>query len=83
MDYRKELLIASAARLYGMGIDLEAARERLRRLVEHGVSYDSDEMKLAFLDFKELERQWKALERQHLDLREEIIREQRENELQR
>ena len=41
MDHRKELLLASAARLYSMGVDLEAARERLRQLVAQGVSYDS------------------------------------------
>ena len=74
MDFRKDLLLASAARLYSMGVDLEAARERLRQLVERGVSYDSDEMKQAYQDFKELERQWKALEQQHLELREEIMR---------
>ncbi len=28
MDARKELLLASAARLYSLGVDLEAARER-------------------------------------------------------
>ena len=37
MDYRKDLLLASAARLYSMGVDLEAARERLRQL---GVTED-------------------------------------------
>lgn len=37
MDNEKDLLIASAARLYSMGIDLEAARDRLRQLVEQGV----------------------------------------------
>ena len=73
MDYRKDLLLASAARLYSMGVDLEAARERLRQLVEQGVPYDSDEMKQAYQDFKELERQWKALEQQHLELRDEIM----------
>ena len=57
MDYRKDLLLASAARLYSMGVDLEAARERLRQLVEQGVSYDSDEMKQAYQNFKELEQQ--------------------------
>ena len=56
MDYRKDLLLASAARLYSMGVDLEAARERLRQLVEQGVSYDSNEMKQAYRDFKELEQ---------------------------
>ena len=73
MDYRKDLLLASAARLYSMGVDLEAARERLRQLVERGVSYDSDEMKQTYQDFKELEQQWKALEQQHLELRDEIM----------
>ena len=37
MDNEKDLLIASAARLYSMGIDLEAARDQLRQLVEQGV----------------------------------------------
>ena len=73
MDYRKDLLLASAARLYSMGVDLEAARERLRQLVEQGVSYDSDEMKQAYQDFKELEQQWKALEQRHLELRNEVM----------
>ena len=74
MDYRKDLLLASAARLYSMGVDLEAARAKLKELVERGVPYDSDEMKQAFQDFKELEQQWKALERQHLELRNEIVK---------
>ena len=70
----KDLLIASAARLYSMGIDLEAARDRLRQLVEQGVPYNSDEMKQAVQDFKELDRQWKELEKQHLRVKEEIKR---------
>ena len=74
MDNEKDLLIASAARLYSMGIDLEAARDRLRQLVEQGVPYNSDEMKQAVQDFKELDQQWKELEREHLRLREEIKR---------
>ena len=73
MDYRKELLLASAARLYSMGVDLEAARAMLKELVEQGVGYDSDEMKQAYQNFKNLEQQWKALEQQHLDLKKEIL----------
>ena len=73
MDNRKDLLLASAARLYSLGIDLEAARERLRQLVEQGASYQSEEMRQAYQDFKELEQQWKALEEQHLALRDEIV----------
>ena len=74
MDNEKDLLIASAARLYSMGIDLEAARDQLRQLVEQGVPYNSDEMRQAVQDFKELEQQWKELEREHLRLKEEIKR---------
>ena len=70
----KDLLIASAARLYSMGIDLEAARDRLRKLVERCVPYNSDEMKQAVQDFKELDRQWKELEREHLKLRDEVLK---------
>ena len=57
-----------------MGVDLEAARAKLKELVEQGVPYDSDEMKRAYRDFKDLEQQWKALERQHLELRDEIVK---------
>lgn len=74
MDNEKDLLIASAARLYSMGIDLEAARDRLRQLVDQGVPYNSDEMKQAVQDFKELERQWNELEKQHLALRDEVVK---------
>ena len=74
MDNEKDLLIASAARLYSIGIDLEAARDRLRQLVEQGVPYNSEEMKQTVQDFKELDRQWKALEKQHLELRDEVMK---------
>ena len=74
MDSQKDLLLASAARLYSMGVDLEATRERLRQLAEQGVSYQSTEMRQAYREFKELEQQWKALEQQHLELRDEIMR---------
>ena len=74
MDNEKDLLIASAAQLYSMGIDLEAARDRLRQLVEQGVPYNSDEMKQAVSDFKELDWQWKELEEQHLLLKEDAMK---------
>ena len=74
MDYRKDLLLASAARLYSLGVDLEAARAKLKELVEQGIPYDSDEMKQAYQAFMELEQQWKALEQQHLELRDEIVK---------
>lgn len=74
MDYRNELLLASAARLYSLGIDVEAARERLRQLVEQGVPFSSPEMEQAYLDYQQLNQRWKEMEREHLNLRYEILR---------
>lgn len=78
MDYRKDLLLASAARLYSLGVDLEAARERLKQLVAVGVPYSSQEMLQAYQAFSELDSQWKEMEKQHLALREELLGEERE-----
>ncbi len=73
MDNRKALLLASAARLYSLGIDLDSARDRLRKLVEQSVSFDYEGIRQAYQDFKELEQQWEELEKQYLELREEIM----------
>lgn len=73
MDNRKALLLASATRLYSLGIDLDSARDRLRKLVEQSVSFDSEGIRQAYQDFKELEQQWEGLEKQYLELREEIM----------
>ena len=78
MDYKKELLLKSAARLYSLGVDLEMARDELKRLAENGVSYGSDEMKKAYDAVCELDRQWKALEKEYLGLRAEILQENEE-----
>ena len=76
MDYRKELLLVSAARLYSLGLDLEAARDKLKELVEQGISYDSEELIRVYRDFKELDQQWKTLEQQHLELRDEVVKDE-------
>lgn len=75
MDYKKDLLLRSAARLYSLGIEVEAAREQLRKLVQQGVPYDSPEMRKALEEFQELDQQWKALEQEHLQLKAEVRRE--------
>ena len=72
MSSDKELLIMSAARLYSVGVDLEAARARLKELVDRGVSYSDERMIKAYNDFNELKAQWDNLEKQHLELRNEI-----------
>ena len=78
MDARKELLLMSAAKLYSLGLDVEAAREKLRQLVEQGVSFSSEEMLAAYGEFTALDGQWRELEKQHLELRDEIRRERAE-----
>lgn len=78
MDARKELLLMSAAKLYSLGLDVEAAREKLRQLVERGVSFSSEEMLQAYEEFTALDGQWRELEKQHLELRDEIRRERAE-----
>ena len=72
MDTRKDLLLKSAARLYSLGVDLEMTRDKLKKLVDQGVPYDSKEMKDAYREFSELDAQWKELEKKHLELRDEI-----------
>ena len=72
MNSDKELLIMSAARLYSVGVDLEAARARLKELVDRGVSYSDERMIKAYNDFNKLKAQWDNLEKQHLELRNEI-----------
>lgn len=73
MNEQKELLIKSGARLYSLGVDLEAAREKLQKLVDSGVGYDAPELLQAVNDFNELKRLWDDLEQEHLKLREEIL----------
>ena len=72
MNSDKELLIMSAARLYSVGVELEAARARLKELVDQGVTYSDERMIKAYDDFNELKAQWDNLEKQHLEMRDEI-----------
>ena len=74
MNGEKDLLLASAARLYSLGVDVEAARERLKELVKLGVPYESEEMRTAYQSFTELNEQWKAMEQAHISLRYEMLR---------
>ena len=69
MSQDTDFLLRSAARLYSLGVDLECAREEVRRLAGGG---DTPELREAVESFRELESQWKALEREHLSLRQEI-----------
>lgn len=72
MDHRKELLLKSAARLYSLGIEVDAAKERLRTLVNEGVGYDDPKMLQALDTYTEMKKQWESLERDYIDLRNEV-----------
>ena len=76
MEYKKELLIKSAARLYSLGIDLEGAKDRIRKMVADGIGYDAPEMLQAVGEYAELKAQWDSLEQDHIQLREEINKRQ-------
>ncbi len=70
-DNRK--LILSVAKLTRLGFEVEAARAKLRRLVDKGIPYDSAQMLHALLRFQALDTEWKELEQKHLILREKIV----------
>ena len=72
MDLEKDLLLRAGARLYSLGIEVEGARENLRRLVEEGISYDSPEMLTALEQYQSLDQKWKSLEQEYLKLRKDI-----------
>ena len=72
MNHQKQQLLKSAAQLARLGLDVDAARETLRRLAARGVPFDSEELLRAYERFTELDKQWRELEQKHLALREEI-----------
>ena len=45
----KKKLIALGAELYRLGIEIDASKRRLKKLVEIGMPYDSDEVTSAVL----------------------------------
>ena len=72
MDSKKDLLLRSAARLYSLGIDLEGAKERIKKLVDAGMPYESPEMVQAVHEYAEIKEQWENLEQEYLSLKKEI-----------
>lgn len=72
MDERKVLLIKSAVRLYRLGADLDAAREKVKKLAAAGSSYSAPELLQAVHDYSKLKERWEKLEQEHLRLRKKI-----------
>ena len=66
----KKKLIALGAELYRLGIEIDASKRRLKKLVEIGMPYDSDEVTSAVLQLQFLQAQWAEEEAAYLQLRE-------------
>lgn len=66
---KNALLIKQGGRLTVLGVQVEAARDKLRRLVGHGVPYDDPKMLKALKHFEKLDSEWKLLEQVHLAAR--------------
>lgn len=72
MKNRERETVLSAMQLVKLGEELEAAKAELKRLVESGVAYESEEMKIALQKCLSLDLRWKALEQKHLALRKSM-----------
>lgn len=70
MCMKENALVRTAIELIQLGKRLEKARGELRRLVESGTPYESDEMKEALQACMALDLQWRALEQRYLALKE-------------
>lgn len=75
MNTETELLLCAAARLYSIGIEVDAARERVRNMAVSGVSPNSRRFRQAMREFRELDAQWKMLEAQYLAERNKMLSE--------
>ena len=70
MKNRTNELVLSAIALVKAGEALESAKGKLRKLVDQGVPYESEEMKMALDECLQLQQQWRELEEEHLRLKE-------------
>ena len=77
MEQKNQLLLAAAARLYSLGLDVEGARETLRQYVDQGEPWSSPRMAEAYRDFTRLRRQFDQLEAQYLELRGSSVSKQK------
>lgn len=66
-------LLQAASLLFQLGIEVENARQKLKDLVESGVSYESDEMLFTLHSFQQLKSQWDKAEQEYLELKEKIV----------
>ncbi|WP_312280400.1 hypothetical protein [Oscillibacter sp.] len=65
----KGKLMRQASKLYTLGVTVEKRRNKLKKLVEKKISYDSPQMKKALSEFQTADEEWKRLEQEHLQYR--------------
>lgn len=69
----KALLIEQGAKLTTLGIQVEAARSKLKRLVEvKKLPVTDPRVREALAEFKKLDNEWKLLEQVHLVTRRQL-----------
>ena len=74
MKNKKNDLVLSALNLVRVGEALEEAKGKLKKLVDQGVPYESEEMKKALEECLLLQQEWKVLEAEHVRLKKRITR---------
>lgn len=77
----KTILVKQAGKLYTLGLTVENRRGKLRRLVEQKISYDSPQMRTALAEFQAADEEWKRLEQEHLEFRQSLGVEDKNNQL--
>ena len=68
----KAILVDQAGQLFRLGLKVERCREKLRKLVEKKVPYNSPQMWTALLEFQAMDSEWQELEQRHLKLRKKM-----------
>jgi hypothetical protein len=68
----KVKLVRQATKLTTLGLTVEKHREKLRRLVEKKIPYDSPKMKATLEEFQKADEEWKRLEQEHLDYKRQL-----------
>ena len=72
MKNKKNELVLSALDLVRIGEALEEAKGKLKKLIDQGVPYESEEMKKALDECLLLQEEWKFLEAEHIRLKNKI-----------
>ncbi len=70
----KTTLFKQAGKLYTLGLKVEKCRDKMRRLVEKKVPYDSPQMIVALAEFEAADNEWKRLEQEHQQYRARLNR---------